>query len=339
MVQFVLPLRFVPDHLLAGTPNVVVDGSPNDDTVLTLSHWPGMPTPPELRDDLSAQIVFRALAEPQRFDAVGAVTNNHFDQDGLTGIFTLTHPEIAVLHRELLIDVARAGDFGTFRSRTAARLAMTIAALDDDQRSPLPAASLSAPYPQRCADLYQWALPQVEQMLTQPDAWKHLWADEDAHLEHSLQAIATGAVSIVERAAVDLAIVDVPQQWGRRPTHRFTQTWTESVHPMAVNNSTECLRVVLVQGQRYRLELRYESWVMFMSRPVLPRPDLRVLADELTAIESGGAVWTADGPGALTPKLSLADDAESSLAPDAVVAEVERFLAAARPAWNPFASA
>lgn len=334
-----LPLSFVADHLISGIPNVVVDGSPNADTVLTLSHWPGMPTPVELRDDLSAQIVFHALDEPPRFDGVQAVTNNHFDQDGLTGIFTLTHPGIAVEQRELLIDVARAGDFGTFRSRTAARLAMTIAALDDDERSPLPSSTLDAPYPQRCADLYQWALPQVEQMLAHPDAWKHLWADEDAHLEHGLQAIATGAVAIVERAAVDLAIVDVPAQWGRRSTHRFTQIWTESVHPMAVNNSTDCLRVVLVQGQRYRLELRYESWVMFMSRPVLPRPDLRVLADQLTAMESGGAVWTADRPGALTPKLSLADDAESSLEPRAFVAEVERFLAIAPPAWDPFASA
>ncbi|MBK9970649.1 MAG: hypothetical protein IPP16_07900 [Acidimicrobiaceae bacterium] len=76
-------LRFVPEHAIAGIPNVVVDGSPNADTVLTLSHWPGSPTPPELRDDLSAQIAFRALSEPERFAGVEAVTNNHFDQDGI----------------------------------------------------------------------------------------------------------------------------------------------------------------------------------------------------------------------------------------------------------------
>jgi hypothetical protein len=318
---------------------VVVDGSPNEGTVLTLSHWPRMPTPVELRDDLSAQIVFRALAEPHRFDDVDLVTNNHFDQDGLTGIFTLTRPEIATQHRELLIDIARAGDFGTFHSRSAARLAMTMAVLDDDQRSPLPAASLSAPYPQRCADLYEWTLPHMENMLVHPDQWKHLWSDEDAHLQRSLNAIATGQVAISERAAVDLAIVEVPVQWGRRSTHRFTHLWTEAVHPMAVNCSTECLRVALIQGQRYRLELRYESWVMFVSRPVLPRPDLQILAAELTAAEQGGAVWTADRPSALTPKLALADDAESSLAPDVFIATVERFLTFAAPAWDPFVSA
>jgi hypothetical protein len=333
----VLPLRFVPDHLTAGIPNVVVDGSPNADTVLTLSHWPGMPTPPELRDDLSAQIAFRALAEPHRFDAVDAVTNNHFDQDGLTSAFALSRPDLALPRREQLVDIARAGDFGTFDHRDSARIAMVIAALDDDTRSPLPAETLSAPYPQRCGDLYEWALPRLSEMLDQPQQWRHLWADEDAHLDESLSAIASGIVSIDQHPEVDLAVVDVPESWGQRSTHRFTQTWTESVHPMAVNCSTDCLRIALVQGQRYRVELRYESWVMLTSRAVLPRPDLATLAEELNALEPAGACWQADPPGALTPKLSLVDDAASGLAPDAFVDVAKRFLATAPAAWDPFA--
>jgi hypothetical protein len=336
IVSVVLPLRFVPDHLTAGVPNVVVDGSPNDDTVLTLSHWPGMPTPPDLRDDLSAQIAFRSLAEPHRFDGVDAVTNNHFDQDGLAGIFTLVSPEQATAHRDLLIDVARAGDFGTFHSRAAARLAMAVAALDDDERSPLPAQTLSASYPQRCADLYEWTLPRFGNVLDDPDIWRDLWAEEDAHLDESLGAIRAGEVSIDERVAVDLAIVNVPASWAQRRTHRFTQSWHEAVHPMAVNSSTERLRIMLVQGHRYRLELRYESWVMFMSRPVLPRPDLRDLATELNVLEPKSAQWRADRPGSLTPKLELVDDAESELAPDVFAATVERFLAEAPAAWDPF---
>lgn len=333
-----LPLRFVPESRLAGVPNVVVDGSPNADTVLTLSHWPGMPTPVDLRDDLSAQIVFKALDQPWLFDGVDAVTNNHFDQDGLTGIFTLVFPDIARAHRELLIDIARAGDFGAFHSRDAARIAMAIAALDDDSLSPVPAASLSAPYPQRCADLYEWALPRLAEVLDDPAVWHDLWADEDANLDESLDAIRTGVVSIEEHPSVDLAIIEVPEHWDRRSTHRFTMSWHEAVHPMAVNCSTERLRVLLMQGRRYRLELRYESWVMFVSRSVLPRPDLRLLADELTQLEPSGARWKADPPGALTPKLSLADDAESGLPRDQFVSIVERFLAEAPAAWDPFAT-
>lgn len=332
-----LPLRFAPDHSLAGTPNVVVDGSPNADTVLTLSHWPGMPTPPELRDDLSAQIAFRALDEPWRFEGVDVVTNNHFDQDGVAGIFALTHPDTARRHRDLLIDIARAGDFGTFHDRTAARLAMAIAALDQDDRSPLPREQLDLPYPQRCAALYEWALPRLGDVLDAPDRWSDLWRDEDAHLDESLRAIADGTVTVTEFPDIDLAVVTVPDQWSDRAAHRFTQRWTEALHPMAVNNSTGCVRVALVQGGRYRLELRYETWVMLTSRHVLARPHLEPLADELTALETRGATWRADAVGALTPKLSLADDATSSLAPDTFIATVDRYLRAAPPAWNPFA--
>ena len=42
-------LRFVPYHRLGELPNVIVDGSPTSSTVLTLSHWPGSPTPTDLR--------------------------------------------------------------------------------------------------------------------------------------------------------------------------------------------------------------------------------------------------------------------------------------------------
>jgi hypothetical protein len=335
----VIPLRFVADHLAADSPNVVVDGSPNAGTVLTLSHWPGMPTPAELRDDLSAQIAFRALEQPWRFEGVDVVTNNHFDQDGLAGIFTLTRPEVALAHRDLVVDIARAGDFGAFTDRRAARLAMAIAALDDDERSPLPRELLDVPYPQRCASLYEWSLPRLGEVLDAPERWADLWRDEDAHLDESLGAIAGGAVTIDERTDIDLAVVTVPDAWADRATHRFTQRWTEALHPMAVNSSTDCVRVLLVQGGRYRLELRYETWVMFMSRRVLARPDLRPLAEELTALESHGATWHADDVGSLTPKLSLDGDATSSLPPQEFVAVVDRYLRTAPPVWDPFTPA
>jgi hypothetical protein len=317
--------------------NVVVDGSPNAGTVLTLSHWPGMPTPPELRDDLSAQIAFRALAEPQRFEGVEAVTNNHFDQDGLTSAYVLIEPAAATELHDRVVDVARAGDFGTFADRDAARIAMAIAALDDDERSPLPREVLERPYPARCAGLYEWALPRLGDLLTAPERWRDLWQDEDEHLDESLSAIADGVVTIEERPDVDLAIVRVPDGWARRSAHRFTQTWSEAVHPMAVDSSTERLRVALVQGRRYQLELRYESWVMLTSHPVLRRPDLEPLADRLTRLEHGGARWRADAPGSLTPKVRLEDGHESTLTPGRFIELVERHLATAPPAWDPFA--
>ena len=49
---------------LEGVPNVIVDGTGNDATVLMLSHWPGASTPVELKADTSAEIVLNFLRSP-----------------------------------------------------------------------------------------------------------------------------------------------------------------------------------------------------------------------------------------------------------------------------------
>ncbi len=331
-------LRFVPDHAIAGIPNVVVDGAPNPDTRLTLSHWPGAPTPPELRDDLSAQIAFHALERPDLFDGIEAVTNNHFDQDGVVSAFVLLHPELALARRNQLIDIARAGDFGTFVSRDSARVAMVIAALDDDDRSPLASSQLSQSYPERCGALYDWTLPRLLEVIDDLSRWRHLWANEDAHLTASLDAIASGAIHVEEYPEVDLAVFTVPPMWSRSATSRFTVGRMDSLHPMAVANSTDLLRVAIVQNDRCSVELRYESWVMLTSRPAQPRPDLRLLAKELDGFDPSGNGWHADAPGALTPQLRWAGDGSSGLSPEHFLQMLRNFLRHAAPAWDPFAA-
>jgi hypothetical protein len=81
-------MRFV-SYNQATVPNIVVDGSSNDHTLLTLSHWPRSGTPAELKADTSAEIAFRYLDSPKFQVACDVVTNNHFDQDGLVGLFVI----------------------------------------------------------------------------------------------------------------------------------------------------------------------------------------------------------------------------------------------------------
>ena len=332
-----LPLRFVPSHRCDEVPNVVVDGSANRSTRLTLSHWPGSPTPVEVRDDLSAQIAFHALSTPFLFDGIDVVTNNHFDQDGLCSVYSLVDPDNASARRALVIDVASAGDFGTFASRDAARIAFALAASEDEDISPLDPAVFAGSYPEQCGRLYEAMLPRFTDLLDHPDRSRALWEREDAHLQASLDAIAKGIVAVDEHRHLDLAVVTVPPDWAERSTHRFTQSREDAVHPMAVNQSTSCLRLALLQGQRYRVECRYETWVMLTSRRVLPRPDLRDLVPRLNEIEPGGAAWRADAPGSLTPRLELADaSGESGLSPEQFVSELTSFLATAPAAWDPF---
>jgi hypothetical protein len=72
--------------------------------VLTVTHWPGYPPPAGIEDDLSAQMAFRLLERPDLVPGEAeAVSNNHFDQDGLVSIYALV---ASVQRRTFLEDVA-----------------------------------------------------------------------------------------------------------------------------------------------------------------------------------------------------------------------------------------
>jgi hypothetical protein len=328
-------MKYVPYHLLSERPNVVVDGAANDHTVLALSHWPHSGTPVELAADLSAQIVLRYLDRPEQHVSADVVSNNHFDEDGLVGVWAMVNPEDAPRRRDLLVDIAAAGDFGTFRDRRAARAAFTISAYADPDQSPLGTAVFGLDYPALVEVLFDELLPRLGDICDRLDDYRPLWEAEDAVLAESEAAIASGAATVEELPALDLAIVTVPDDLDGRRVHRFTQRRTEAIHPMAVHNATDCLRVLVVQGRRCRFHYRYESWVQYVSRRPLPRVDLAPLAARLSERERDGR-WQADGVDGITPVMQLVGAEETSIDITTLRAELERHLAAAPPAWNPY---
>lgn len=329
------PLRYLPYEQTSTMPNVVVDGSPNPSTVLTLSHWPGQPVAPRYRADLSAQMAFRFLDDPRAGD-LGArfVTNNHFDQDGLVGVFALCAPVEAMARRELLEDVASAGDFATCRDRRAARASMIIDALADPGRTPL--RDLPVDQAERCAYLYREGLDRLVDLVEHPELHEEIWAREDRHLTESEDAIRSGAVTIEEHPGLDLAVVSVPDGLRGLAGHRFVGRRFEHVHPIALHGATERTALLVAHGERYRFTYRYETWVQFRSRPVRTRVALEPLAQRLTDREAGGAVWSADRVGDLSPSLAPGGGAPSTLALPEVVAHVVEHLETAPPAWLPF---
>lgn len=332
------PFRFVPYEDSAQAPNVVVDGAPNDGTVLVLSHWPGLPTPPACDADTSAQMVFRYLdrgADLHRHAQI--VTNNRFDQDGLAGIYALVDPDDALRHRELLEGLATAGDFAVAADRDAARLSMAVAALSDPARSPL--RQLPTDPGEACARLYRAALELLPEWLDDIEQCRPLWVDEDAELDAGLRALAPGQVPIEEDVELDLAVVHLPEA-GRSAGHRFTGRMFNGIHPIALHQATDRTTVLTIDRTtgRHHLTCRYEGWVQFRSRTIRPRVDLRPLAERLTGAEPDGAQWTATPPNDLTPELHTATDSTpSSLDLTDLVNAVKSHLRQADPAWNPYA--
>lgn len=329
-----MSLHYREYHASRHIPNIVVDGSPNESTVLTLTHWPGIAQPAGLAADLSAEMAFAFVRRGRPVDA-DVVTNNHFDQDGLVAMFALIEPDVALRHEELLVDVAASGDFATYRHRQSARASMAIATYADPRRSPI-AGELAGPYEDQCVALYERLLEQLPNLVLRPDDFAELWIDEDRQLAASEEALASGRITIDERPEIDLAIVDVAESEPRRHGHRFAADEDVGVHPMAINNATGCFRILQVHGRRYTFTDRYESWVQYRSRRPLPRVDLRPLADALSSIDTS-TDWTATSPSNLIAQLESSD--ESSLDHSIVLQHLIEHLGSSPPAWHPYDTA
>lgn len=326
-------LAFQPYGELHDQPNVIVDGSPTPATTLTLSHWPGIAAPPpELWADLSAAMAFRYLLHPSVLHGEAqAVSVNHFDQDGLVGLFALVDPDAALARRDRLEDLAAAGDFATPRRREAARASMVISTYSDAERSPL--APLPGDYGEMTAQLCTEMLGRLPELVDDVGRYRHLWGEEDAQLTGSEAALATGAAHVEEHPDVDLAVVTLggTQRWSG---HRFAGRRYDGMHPVAIHGATTATRILLLGEGLCRLTQRYETWVQYRSRAVPPRVDLLPLAERLSAADTVG--WRADGVAELTPELQPVDPAGSSLDPGIVTASVIEYLRTAPPAFDPF---
>jgi hypothetical protein len=329
-------MRFVPYHRLDAVPNIVVDGAAGPGTILTLSHWPKSGTPERLKRDTSTQSVFAYLDTLSPHLAADVASNNHFDEDGLMGIFSLINPAFAQKHRELLEDTASAGDFGVFKNRCAARIAMTIGVFADAAKSPLPAQIVALPQPDLAGELYLRLLDLLPDMLTNTEAYRDHWAEGDAKLAASEALIEKGSITIEERPALDLAIVRLPAFLSASEVHPFAQLRTAVCHPYALNSRTKCTRILLFQGKYAEFYFRYESWVQLVSRRPLPRIDLSVLARELTQEEASGVRWIFDGVDGFEPRLRLEGRNPTSLSPAEIETRLEQHLSSGVPAWDPY---
>jgi hypothetical protein len=329
-------MHYCPYDELGDAPNIIVDGAGNSRSLITLSHWPHSGTPRELKDDLSAQIVFHYLDRPDCWMNAEAVSNNHFDEDGLVGVYSLLHPSEAQAQKALLIDIAGAGDFGTYRLREAARVAFVLSAFADPALSPLEAGIFRETYPTLAARLYVELLPKLPEIIKDLEHFRPYWAPEDALVDDGEAMIRKGTIKIEEIPSLDLAVVTLPEDVAAGRVHRFAQERRAACHPMALHGAIRSFRVLLVQGHRYELQYRYESWIQFMSRRPLPRIDLNPLAQRLSEEEGGTGRWVFDGVEEITPKMRLMGAEESRWPQDKFLKSVKEFLATAEGSWNPY---
>ena len=328
--------KFIPYEQLNSSPNIIVDGAATSGTVLTLSHWPKSGTPAEFRRDTSTEIVYAYLDSPGRRVQAEAVSNNHFDEDGLIGIFALSHLSAAEKYRHLLIDVANAGDFGVYKLRDAARIAFTISAFANAETSPLPKDIFGLPSRQLDARLYEHLIEILPRLISNLSDYKSNWELEDAKLSASEDLIERGEIKIEERPELDVALINIPAGLPAVSVHRFTRVRLTTCHPFAIHNKTKCSRLLIVQGKQIEFQYRYESWVELASRKPPLRVDLKDLADELNAEEESEGRWVFDGVDRITPRLHLEGSPATTLSAELILKRLQQHLSTGAPAWNPY---
>lgn len=326
-------VRYLPYEQVGQQPNIVVDGAPLASTALTLSHWPVNSTPARFKRDTSTETAIAWVAEHDPRNVAVAVTNNHFDEDGLFSMFAVLDPRRALAHRELLVDASRAGDFGVFRSRDAARLCFAVEAHADPELSPLPRTTFAGPSARRVAALYRSLLPRLPAMLRDLGRFRRYWQAPDEHLAASEELIGSGRVIVEEEPELDLAIVRIPQEIQPRTVWRYLARERAPVHPFAIHNATRCSRLVRIQGRRVEFQYRYESWLQIHSRRPAMRVDLAPFCRWLNTRERHGT-WTWEKPLAIAPRLHLGESA-TSIAPATFLRELRRQLADLPPIWDP----
>jgi hypothetical protein len=305
----------VPQEDLAGAPNVVVDGPLLPGTVLSLSHWRGSATPEALRDDTSALIVLRYLAADADGPEVHAVTNNHYDEDGLFAIWLLLErPPVGSPARALAVAAAEAGDFGTWTDPWAPRVAIASMAMAERGVTPFPEvgrilATAGAVDP--AGRLYRAILPRVAGLLADPARYRMLWRPRWARIEADVALLDTGDATIEDVPAADLAVVRAPRR----------------LDPMALHPRTPRMRILTaLPDGTVTVTYRYETWVDYASRPLSPRVDLGPVAARLQAQEGNPVRWLFEGVQVITPRLMAAGPggrpAPTTIPPERVVEEL-----------------
>jgi len=288
-------MRYVPfGPELENEPNIVVDGRGNDATVLVLSHWPRNQTPAELKADSSTEIVLNYLRSPQREAyrrGADAVSNNHYDVDGLMSLWAMLQPEAALEPAGLLVAIGECGDFDRWSGEQATKVTCALYGLESLPSSPIRRCLAGLrDYLERTAFLYQETLPLVPQLLDDIDRFEEYWRAEYAKVEAGRELFARGEATVQEVPELELAIFELPHP----------------VHDMALYEQTECTRVALViGGDRYQVRYRYESWVELRSRRPPPRIDLRPFAELLQSFEGNAGDWVADEVRRSLPRLRL----------------------------------
>ena len=306
-----LPIVFASDpSSLSPDPVVFVDGSPPPGDGRTgdlhLSHWPGNRTPKALKRELSTETAFAFLEldEAERVRLLrnaAALVLNHLDTDGICALFVLVRSEAARKSRELLSEVAAAGDFFAAPSERAVAIDAALRNLSDPNRSAFAREIQSLEVSVRRGRMVEHALDLLGELLVDDGARPELWEPDIERHREDLQQL--------EKATFDdLVYLDFGVWTARTSTGG---SFDPGRHAFLGGGRLDraLLLGVSTEGTTARLVIGTRS---FFDRPEgagSPRPDLDRLVKDLNDAEravgggSGEFEWRAQPTATASPEL------------------------------------
>ncbi|HAA11959.1 MAG TPA: hypothetical protein DCE41_09780 [Cytophagales bacterium] len=283
-----MPLTYIPFPEIRQHERVAVVDSTHPTAYLTLSHWRGAPQLPGMHDDTSTGIVLNALkAQLPELAEVQGVTNNHWDIDGFLGVWAMLHQEQALSNDTLLRRMAAIGDFREYEpQRPEEDLALKLVCwLNAEERkgfyAPFDAPESAAQEAKASVPKYTYFLETFSSVLEDPEAVRAIWEPEYQRVRED-HGLLQQRGTVLDYPQVRLRVVTAP-----RPIHYYA---------LFANTAHVDMVLSLYPDGQYELEQKYTTWVDVAHRKSFPRADLRVLARELTPLETHGANWQADSP-------------------------------------------
>ena len=271
---------------------------------LNLSHWPGNCTPAELTHPLATGIALRYARLPKERRAelcqgCVAVSNNHFDTDGLCSVWAVQHPERALELEERLLDAATCGDLYRVRSEAALGLDAITSGLATDPRLEGLAED------EQTSWLYEHCLPHMEELL-RGEFRGEFEAPARAAIERFRAQLPRARAALAsEDSTARLAVFQL-QSGEPLPDRHALFSATELECALSVRESPTGLEAWLV--------LNTEWFFDYQELPLGPAPDLTRLAEHLQssepAREGSLARWRAVAPGGATPQLYFGLDGQ-----------------------------
>lgn len=271
-------MEFVPYHQADPSRCIVVDGQLTD--AFPLSHWRGNNIHEHLADDTSAAIVLNAIQRNIPQLQFPQVTANHYDIDGLVGVWSLLHPQKALKHDLLLRHVALIGDFREVEpdnplSMLALKIVLALNHLEKKQFYPPFGEKQEA---EACVNKFQTFIPLFSQLIEDVEQFRDAWEEDWKKIMHGLN-IARNA-TVTHHSSIRLTEIHLAE-----PISYYAFTWLAKDADMILS---------VYPQQRYELEYRYTTWVDAAKRKTFPRMHLYPLVEILNEREIAPFRWIAE---------------------------------------------